>query len=286
MNDEYLVKSILQFQVDNESFQCLTCNMICALSALEAHFSEDNHKNKYKKCGEGQFEPSIIEQRNDEKALKKIEEATGHIMKPNFDQDHDKTKIQQNSSEVLLGLPVQSNPTLAASSAGIPEASSSRKKINDLAEFANEHNLTYNEGNANAFCRLCNVRLPAFLKSMHEHVNGMNHKNKAKENTISIPKNTAISKIRTIPMSKFVKRICAFRSLFIDYVILNDELFLTSVSYSMVTLMDMQRCQICNENVYSSDGHMYCTNHIIALEHMPVVRDMDGEFIRKVSIMT
>ncbi|XP_026323182.1 uncharacterized protein LOC113232626 [Hyposmocoma kahamanoa] len=339
---QFLDKKAVYRMVDNESFQCLTCNMIFAQSAIETHFNEDNHKNIFQKCREGKSEPPIIVQQSDEKALKilehvqevkntnlndtpkeipnkstliipntqteqksgnnntktnkseskyesktnvnataTMEEATGHIMKPSFDQDHNEEKtenITQNLPEVSRHF----DQSLEASLIGSPKATSSRKGINDLAEFANEHNLTYNEGNDNVFCRICNVRLPASLKSMKEHVNGINHTNKVKEKMLNIPKNKAISKYRTIPMNKFVKQLCGFKGQFVDHVVVNNEYCLTAISYSMVTLTTTQRCQVCDMHLNNSEEHLYSLSHINALEITPVVRGLDGEFVREV----
>lgn len=352
---------MLKFQVDNESFQCLTCNMICALNTMEAHFAEDNHKKIFQKCREGQSEPRTIVQQNDEKSLRKLdhvqqvikngkptdtpkkipkqstlakhniqqterksdknnnntktnknepkhesktnvnmaikmEEATEHAIKSNFDQTHTGTDKNQRTREGeaenfklnMLEVPKDFNQINATCNpTESPKETSSRIDINDQAEFAKEHRLKYNKGDSNAYCRLCNVQLPAPLTSMKEHVNGKNHKNKVKVNKIDITKKTAFAKNRTIPMNEFIRDLYLTHDRVYDryVVILNNNMCLTMNSYYLITHnMYRPRCHACEVKITSGTvDYLDCATHDIVMGNTPVVLNLDGEFVREVS---
>lgn len=232
-------------------------------------------------------------------STEKIEER--HDMKPYFDQNHNDIEESQTTSDKeqaesvtlnLSELQNDINQTLGAcSSTESPKETSSTMEITDQVQFAKEHNLTYNKGNGNAFCRLCNVRLPGRLKNMKEHVNGTNHKNKEKfkkkiaSKQRAKPKETATSMNTTIPMHKFIVHNFGIRGTHEDYVVLNSKLCLTVYAYSLITHhMDRLRCQVCEVNLKDNvSSHLGSPSHETALGNTPVVQNLDGEFIREVS---
>lgn len=222
-------------------------------------------------------------------AIAKVEEAMGH---PDFGQNQNNTnknqpKIKEEveiATQNLSENPKNLNQTLAAhSSTGSPKETSSEMEINDQAEFAYVHNLSYNKGDGNAFCRLCNARLPAPLKSMKEHVNGTNHRNKAKLKMVNSTKNKYV--YVTIPTNKFVQRIFEFSAYGREHVILNHNIYLTMRSFSMITQnLNRLRCQVCEVNVADeNDDHEESRTHVIAVGNTPVVQQLNGEFVREVS---
>lgn len=337
--------------MDEESYQCLTCNQLLALSTIETHFDEDNHKKLFQKCREGQSE-HIFVQENDEKELQKLdqvqkviendkigkevhkkrqetpkpkqtkkkpnksninegcnknepefeiktkvnetvelEKATPQVLKPNYDQNHNETEKDRptldESGNVALNMSeghkelnqavVCYNPTEN------PKETPPTKDINDPVEFAKEHELTYNKGNDNAYCRLCSVRLPGTLRSMKEHVMGMKHKNKA---LATAPKvNIIKTNIPKRQMQYFVKDISAVKNIFVHDVILNDKLCLEWFSFMTITQTNVLRCQACEVNLAPEEilDHLDSSTHSNAMNVMPVVLNLDGEFVREVS---
>ncbi|KAI5645588.1 hypothetical protein NE865_02255 [Phthorimaea operculella] len=164
------------------------------------------------------------------------------------------------------------------------------ENITDPAVFAKVHNLTYNKGNSNVFCRTCNKKIPASIKNMQEHISGMAHKTKVarlaqmerieKENAERMAKT-----VPTKPMERFIFQTSTVMTVFgVDDVILNDKYCINRNSYYMITTGNRLRCQACEVNLREEDvsSHVDTARHEMAMEDTPVVTSLPTEFVREV----
>lgn len=255
-----------------------------------------SNKNRDDRNGKSNKNEPKCENKSNVNLTVKMKEAMGQS---NFDQNYNgtdkkpRTGEKEEAENVALNtseVPKHFNHTLATyNPTGTPTETSSKMPISDQAEFAKKHELTYNMDNNNTYCRLCSVRFPASLKTMKEHVNGMNHKNKANAKTANIPKNTGIGKNRTVPMHQFVTVLCSVGEP-VDFMILNTKLCLQVMSFLMITNFynaNMYRCLVCEINFTGMiEDHALSLTHLTIFRDTLVVQNLDDEFIREVSNYT
>ncbi|KAJ2941521.1 hypothetical protein O0L34_g14566 [Tuta absoluta] len=232
----------------------------------------------------------------------------------NFDKNHNITeeKVQESSKEEIIKIDLrkttdiieesQENNTLARFVPGRGTMPAQKPKeptqppkkevenISDPATFAKVHNFTYNKGNSNVFCRICNKKIPAAIKNMQEHIAGTAHRTKvariaqmehtAKEKAERIEKT-----VLTKPMKRFIFQMSPVMTVSgVEYVILNDKYCMNRNSFSMITTGNRLRCQACEVSLREEDvsRHVDTERHEIAMEDTPVVTSLPSEFVREV----
>ncbi|RVE44057.1 hypothetical protein evm_011294 [Chilo suppressalis] len=159
--------------------------------------------------------------------------------------------------------------------------------VSDPLVFAKENMLTYDAASNNAYCRVCDVRLPASLASMKEHVSGSVHRklsaNKLKESKFKSKKQAPY---RKTPMKDFVEELCTIRHFNGHERIVNDQYCISQYSFLLITNNGQSlRCQACEVNLtpYQVDTHQESFGHNEAMGEVSVITSLDRtEFVREV----
>ncbi|KAF9823661.1 hypothetical protein SFRURICE_019168, partial [Spodoptera frugiperda] len=168
------------------------------------------------------------------------------------------------------------------------EGDNSDEELENEKEFAKGNKITFNKNNKQSYCRLCEVHLPATLKSMKEHVAGANHKRlSASTPTIEcrIKKSAKLIKTKS---EDFIEDGCVYmvHSPFETHVIINEEYCITKNSYTFLTKSDSRlRCILCQVTLppyCDTDEHVQSRNHVTKFLNVPVIMSTENEFIREV----
>ncbi|XP_048001700.1 uncharacterized protein LOC125238416 isoform X3 [Leguminivora glycinivorella] len=157
----------------------------------------------------------------------------------------------------------------------------SNREEDEVDDFAKQHNLTHNAGNANAFCRLCVTKIPATIKNMREHVNGTAHKSKIAKTTV---KSTVNAPTMT-PSHIFVDSVITVENMFSKDIVINEKFVVNVLSFLMITKNGAKlRCQACEVNVAMSDidNHKKTPKHERSMNDAMVASSEDSEFIREI----
>lgn len=309
-------------KTDDNSFQCLTCNAVFALSILNTHFTDAEHKTLYAKCQE-EYKKYI--KRNKNKPSEKIKEVTdtkNEIKDTKNDINDTKIEVKDTNIEVkdtkidVKDTKVEVKDTkndvkdtnndvkdnnlvdknhneihdsiakeVKSCNELVPKVETKTEPEDESTIFAKGNNLTYNTGNTNAFCRICETKLPATLRSMKEHVNGKEHKNRlGRLNHMTRAKETG--HITRKSMEKFIRQCEVYENIFYQIVIVNDKYCISFPSYSlMVKVGTRYRCQTCEVTVSEDDivQHVKGLRHERALGATSVITSLpDTEFVREV----
>ncbi|CAH0697068.1 unnamed protein product [Spodoptera exigua] len=166
---------------------------------------------------------------------------------------------------------------------------SSDEDVENEKEFAKINNITYNQSNKQSYCRVCEVHLPANLKSMKEHVTGANHKKLTRSSSTCVPqiKNpTMLIKKKT---EDFIESLYDVESMFDSLSIVNEEYCISKNSLTFLTVSQSRdsrvRCLLCDVTLppYSdTDDHIKTRSHLSKFIEVPVVVSVENEFIREV----
>lgn len=250
----------------------MTCNSVFALNVLNEHFTNTEHKKLYAKCQE-EFkkyseqsksktaETPIDEVKNKKDAVKDKEndgknkkDDKDDVKDKNDDIKNKKDDIKDKTDDVkdkkkyekTSATPVdinQNNVTtkieIKSQSCGCTEII--RKKVptntepDEATVYADGNNLTYNTGNTNAFCRICETKFPATLRSMKEHVNGKDHKKRLGRMNSNTQVAKTMAHITKKPMSKFIEHCRFFGSMFHQDIVINKRYCIPQFSYVLIT---------------------------------------------------
>jgi hypothetical protein len=198
---------------------------------------------------------------------------------PNTNELKDNKKLQLDSSVALVQNDIKTSCNNEKKKT--EENSATNENPEDYAKL---NNLTYNMDKKDAYCRSCQVRLPATLKSMKEHINGLPHKKTLSQS--SSKANVSNSKeIRKIPFQYFATDVVTFQSLFVTEEIVNEKFCVEKFSlYLIVRTGRGFRCQLCEENLAQDEvfEHMNSSEHLRAIALVPVIISLDSELVREV----
>ncbi|XP_064074915.1 uncharacterized protein LOC113402686 [Vanessa tameamea] len=258
-------------KVDENTFNCLTCNSLITAESKEGHFNETEHKNNYLKCQNVKkhviSSDCPIHDKNNNEAKKptsktnseNVIDTEGHMDKSQNeivayvnDSEHSKTSDTEN--ELLT-------PSEALSKA---------------LEFAKQNKLKYKRNGT--YCKLCNIKFTSTLKMMKEHVAESSHKEKS-----TIKKKITINKV---PTYNFVDDSCTIKGIFHWDFIINDVICISLFSFHLITThLSKWRCQACNITLDSNtiEKHQYNIRHIKKMEPIPVIIDFKTEFVREIT---
>ncbi|XP_061723387.1 uncharacterized protein LOC133529642 [Cydia pomonella] len=193
------------------------------------------------------------------------------------------TGSETKSSTNLFTTPVHKNDPKPKQEKRESRASSvdSNRELDEIDAFAKQHNLTYNIGNSNVFCRLCVTKIPACLKNMREHVNGTGHKSKIAKTTV---KSTVNAPTMT-PSHVFIDNVITVENMFSKDIVINEKYVVNILSFLMITKNGATlRCQACEVNVAMSeiDKHKNTPKHERTMNEAMVASSEDSEFIREI----
>lgn len=170
----------------------------------------------------------------------------------------------------------------------VDEGDNSDEELGNEKEFAKGNKITFNKNNKQSYCRLCEVHLPATLKSMKEHVAGANHRRlSASTPTIECQIKKSAKLIKT-KSEDFIEDGCVYKvhSPFETHVIINEEYCITKNSYTFLTKSDSRlRCILCQVTLppyCDTDEHVQSRNHGTKFNNVPVIVSTENEFIREV----
>lgn len=152
-------------------------------------------------------------------------------------------------------------------------------------DFASEHSITYNRGNAAAFCRICKVQLPSSLTSMKEHVSGASHKKKSQ----AVKLETNLPNLSKKPTREFIDSKYTVEGPFYTLIIINEEYCIPQLNYLLVTKTHSMKwrcllCEITYHSVMDINIHIKSDNHLEKFVAVPVITSKSDEFIREVSV--
>lgn len=244
-----------------------------------ARYPTDVDKNTYCPKPNANEIPNIA----DEKIAPKISIATS--------QNDDKS--DDNSDDDCAS--VNSSSTAKMDDANL-ETNYEKCNSDEAKVFANENNLTYNESNGKAFCRICQVRLPSSLKSMKEHVNGASHakketafKSEFKNKAEKLKETNSLQKQN---MKRFVYSVESLLKLYPEDCLINRKYCINQLSFYLIIENSRGlRCLLCEKNIsytppfykFEVQAHVDHPSHHSKMEVMPVITSVPSEFIREVS---
>ncbi|KAL4708495.1 hypothetical protein ACJJTC_014103 [Scirpophaga incertulas] len=163
------------------------------------------------------------------------------------------------------------------------ESGDKSSSCNDPAEFARKNKLTFNTKNDNAYCRVCEKRLPSSLPSMKEHVRGRSHQ-KNVATTLNPPKNPRKS-FAKCTLNRFIKEEISIIQFLYKEKILNGKFCISENSYNCITERSCSpRCHLCEVNVMQHEiaTHVDDYTHKLAMSNTFVLKDWDSEFVREI----
>lgn len=173
----------------------------------------------------------------------------------------------------------------------VDEGDNSDEELENEKEFAKGNKITFNKNNKQSYCRLCEVHLPATLKSMKEHVAGANHKRLSGSSPTIECRIKKSAKLIKTKSEDFIEDGCVYKvhSPFETHVIINEEYCITKNSYTFLTKSDSRlRCILCQVTLppyCDTDEHVQSRNHVTKFLNVPVIMSTENEFIREVSLL-
>ncbi|XP_063541666.1 uncharacterized protein LOC134750444 isoform X2 [Cydia strobilella] len=193
------------------------------------------------------------------------------------------TGSETKSSTNLFTAPVHKNDPKPKQEKRESRASSvaSNREEDEVDAFAKQHNLTHNIGNSNVFCRLCVTKIPASMRNMREHVNGMGHKSKIAKTTVK----SMVNAPSMTPSHVFIDTVITVENMFSKDIVINEKYVVNILSFLMITKNGAKlRCQACEVNVAMSeiDRHKNTPKHERIMNDAMVASSEDSEFIREI----
>ncbi|XP_047539948.1 uncharacterized protein LOC125073239 [Vanessa atalanta] len=257
-------------KVDENTFNCLTCNSLITAESKERHFNESEHKNKYLKCQNVKkhvisSDCPIHDKNNNETKKSTSKTNSENVIDTEGPMDKSQNKIVAyvNDSE---------NSQIADTK---DELLTPSEALNKALEFAKQNKLKYKRNGT--YCKFCNIKFNSTLKMMKEHVAKSSHK----EKSAIITKIT----INKVPTCIFVDESCTVKGISHWDFIINDVICISFFSFHLITThLGKLRCQACNITLDSDtiEEHRYNIRHIKKMEPIPVIIDFKTEFVREV----
>ncbi|XP_050357630.1 uncharacterized protein LOC126778201 [Nymphalis io] len=234
-------------KVDEDTYNCLTCNTIITGESKDEHVNESVHINNYLKC------------QNDKKLV--------NVIDPEVipEKTNSENKIISCINDTENKLRADDNDELLSPSEALKRA----------IEFAKQNKLKYKRNGT--FCKVCNIKISSSLRMMKEHVAESSHKEK-------VVNETSIT-LKKVPMDTFIKFSCTASNILFSDVIINDEICVCKLSFHIITKhLQKFKCQACEVTLNSNtvEQHIHSSSHITALEATAVLIDFDKEFVREV----
>ncbi|CAH4035284.1 protein PFC0760c-like isoform X2 [Pieris brassicae] len=289
---------ILYRNVDTTTLHCMVCNIILEIKDGDLHFDSSPHLEKFRKSCDlkNRLDANSIKTRID-KFIKQedkppvIEHST---CVNNKETDVKKFNDNNNNSKNNDIIKTQEDTKTNAAKTE-PEKS----KIEDVLRhpfqakeeakiLAKKNKINYKFAKQSAYCSVCNVTISSSLKRIKEHIEENNHKKNLQRN--QVPRNCKKDNINIIkiPIAYFVNGVEGYENklmpgLLGDWIVLNGELCMKFISYSMITVnCSLVRCQACKETVdiLNLENHSKTSRHEKAIMSIPVVLTLKGEFVR------
>lgn len=283
-------KNEVNINFQTETAMCKKCfsNIDFDYKTIEKHI--DEHKNNPTKRDVG-YVPFQCEV--DMKGSVIDTQASSELRKgiPAIDFESENAKSAE-PSPAKLGLDENHNVTINSSK---PEKEVTRaddaSAEESAAEFAKKNKLTYNRNNHNAFCRVCEAKLPSSLRSMKEHVSGNAHRKRLhtlSSNTNSSSTTNAHCRSTTskIYLEEYMDDVFTIESMFEGETVVNFKFCMDILSFHLVTKFGGRlRCQVCEMSLsrYDFDEHKDLYSHKQSLHRTSVMLKYDSEFVREVS---
>lgn len=259
----------ITINLETEVAYCRKCSITVPFTVndIENHFTK--HTTAENNDSEQKY-PSHIHQSLNRVNINKTSES-------NNDLDHP-SKRDENMSNGTVESPDPASTAIDNDDDSIEQES--------CQDFAEENSITYNEGKAAAFCRICKVQLPSSLSSMKQHVSGASHKKKAQPVKLEkkLPTVPTLSKKLT---REFMESEFSVKTPFYADVVINEEHCIPQLSFLLVTRTHnfKWRCLLCEKTFHSLidiNLHVKSGNHSEKFLALPVITSKSDEFIREI----
>ncbi|XP_047526386.1 uncharacterized protein LOC125063788 [Pieris napi] len=295
-------RGIVYRNVDTTTLHCMVCNIILEIKDGDLHFDSSLHLEQFRKSCE-------LKKKLDENSIKaRIDDVIKQEAKPPV-IEHSTYCVKNKETDVKMcndnNNNSKNNDVIKAQEDKKTNAAKTKpeeSKIEDALRhpfqakeeakiLAKKNKINYKFAKQSAYCYVCNVTISSSLKRIKEHIEENNHKKNLQENKRNqVPGNCkkANKNIIKIPNAYFVNHLLEYELNLIpgplgDWVVLNGELCMMSISYSMITVnWSLIRCQACKETVLNLQNHIKSSRHEKAIMFMPVVISLKGEYVREI----
>ncbi|KAJ8715676.1 hypothetical protein PYW07_010158 [Mythimna separata] len=167
-----------------------------------------------------------------------------------------------------------------------PENFEKDSQEEEARDFAKANKITYNMAHKQWFCQICEVRLPASLKSLKEHVDGAHHSKLVASSKSSITQLKPPGKLRKQKTIEFMDSSYDVRTFFYIASIINEKYCLLRNSLYLISESGLRvRCFVCDMNLpafLDPENHMRTSSHLNRWKNVPVITSEGDEFIREV----
>lgn len=289
-----LLESIVKYQkkgininLETETAFCKTCSEVISFAFLDIENHIKTHSTAEKVDSDLKY-PSTLDQNLNRVNINDKSSKISEDLQVR-DVSNDEKPETTPSSEYKKDSTDEDDTNTCSSSSRYQEKNNVLYTQEEVQDYAKENFIIYNEENGNAYCRICNVRLPSSFRSMKEHVSGANHTKIVQislTNQVNPTSNSAITKMET---KKWIKSAFDIENIFSNDTILNEEFLLPRISFCLITNNNSRlRCIVCEVSLpLHSDIEMHIKNkqHGLRMGGVPVITSEKSEFIREVSSM-
>ncbi|KAG6451234.1 uncharacterized protein LOC115444264 [Manduca sexta] len=166
--------------------------------------------------------------------------------------------------------------------------SDSAMTVEELKDWAIEHNITFNSFQRVATCNICHSTVPIDLKSLKEHVAGNVHRKLlAKTLTGDTSASKSKTKLIKVPQKSYVKSLILVENIIFQHFIINNKFVITykSMCFLGKSLEGYLKCFLCDEDLIDEsvviEVHRTRHHHMSAMDNVQVITSWDTDFIRQ-----